>query len=198
MQKLICGIDEAGRGTLCGSLFVAGVACSPETATLLKNQGIKDSKTLTKDARATLSTLIQNTPKLFFTIIEKTAAQIDSKGLSLCLKESILSIIESLSPHAQDFYLDGNTTFHLRPTPPITLSCLIKGDSLMPQISAASILAKHAKDQEMTRLHSLYPDYDFINHAGYGTKAHLEKLASLGLTPHHRRSFKLKPPRSLF
>lgn len=193
---MICGIDEAGRGSLCGSLFVAAVACKEETANYLKENGIKDSKKLSKNARANLYYLMQNTPEVLFLIIEKTAQEIDSKGLSICLKESLLEIINTLSPKITKFYFDGNSVFHITPTPPIILQSIIKGDSKMTQISAASVMAKYAKDREMEKLHQMYPAYNLLSNAGYGTKDHLKKIALLGQTPHHRKSFVIKSHQS--
>lgn len=186
------GIDEAGRGCLCGSLFVAGVACDQSTADYLLTHGVKDSKTTSKSKRKQLFHLITTTPNLFYHIVEKNPHQIDTKGLSLCLKESIQEIMDFLKCHSHNFLFDGNTTFHIKPAQNINLTSIIKGDSKIPQIAAASILAKYSKDKEMEELHTKYPNYDFISHSGYGTKKHLEKIELLGYTPYHRRSFIIK------
>ncbi|WP_104697917.1 MULTISPECIES: ribonuclease HII [unclassified Helicobacter] len=189
---MICGIDEAGRGSLCGSLFVSGVGCDEKTALLLQENGIKDSKKLSKDARYKMSSIIQNTPNLVFITIEKNAKEIDSKGLSLCLKESIIEIIQAFQTKITNFYLDGNTTFGIKLPDSLKLISIIQGDNKIPQISAASILAKNAKDKEMEKLHQNYPEYNFIQNAGYGTKSHLDRIQKLGYTPYHRKSFVIK------
>lgn len=189
---MICGIDEAGRGSLCGSLFVSGVGCDDKTAALLQEQGIKDSKLLTRDARYKLASLIQNTPNLIFMVVEKSSKEIDSKGLSLCLRESILEIVQTFQTQLKNFYLDGNTTFGIKLADPLKLTSIIQGDKKVPQISAASILAKNAKDCEMEKLHQIYPEYDFLKNSGYGTKSHLDKIQKLGKTPYHRESFMIK------
>ncbi|MCE3037712.1 ribonuclease HII [Helicobacter anatolicus] len=189
---MICGIDEAGRGCLCGSLFVAGVVCNDKNALFLKNHGVRDSKTTTKSQRQKLFALITNTKGIFFHVVEKTSNQIDQKSLSACLKESIQEICIKLTPYSKNFLLDGNTTFHSIPPKNSSLQCIIKGDNKITQIAAASILAKYFKDLEMQKLHVLYPDYHFIQHSGYGTKKHLEKIKTLGYTPYHRKSFIIK------
>lgn len=189
---MICGIDEAGRGSLCGSLFVCGVACDDHMADFLKNSGIKDSKMLSRNTRTQLSSIIQNSSNIFFIIVEKNVQEIDTKGLGKCLKESIIEIIQKLQHLVKDFYIDGNTIFNIQPEASINLKSIIQGDSKIPQISAASILAKHAKDKEMEKLNQIYPAYNLINNSGYATKEHLDKIAILGQTPHHRKSFVIK------
>lgn len=173
----ICGIDEAGRGTLAGSLFVAGVVLEIEI------EGLRDSKKLSKKNRFRLyDEIVQNAS---FHIVESSAQKVDSLGLGICLKESILEICAQVS--ADSYIMDGNTPFGVQ-----GVETLIGGDSLLPCISAASILAKASKDREMERLDRLHPEYGFAKHCGYGTKAHLEAILHLGYSPFHRQSFKLK------
>ena len=190
---MICGIDEAGRGSLCGSLFVSGVICDEEVAWQLKSIGIKDSKKLSKTNRFKLESIITSTQNLESIIIQKSAKEIDSKGISACMKEAILEIVTYFKPKCEQFYIDGNTCFGITLDAPHKLESIIKGDDLIPQISCASILAKCAKDRQMQELDSIYPQYDFKNNAGYGTKSHIEAICEYGLTSHHRKSFKIKP-----
>lgn len=186
---MICGIDEAGRGCLCGSLFIAGLASEEDCATWLRKIGVKDSKKLSKSKRFELAELIKNASSLHFHIVEKTAFEVDTKGLSLCLKEGIEEIISEMLPYAQEFYIDGNTLFGLRNTQEYILQAIIKGDDKIPQISGASILAKTAKDDEMNKLDILYPQYGLKSNAGYGTQAHLNAIKEFGLTKLHRKTF---------
>lgn len=186
---MICGIDEAGRGCLCGSLFIAGLASEEDCATWLRKIGVKDSKKLSKSKRFELAELIRNASNLHFHIVEKTAFEVDTKGLSLCLKEGVEEIISEILPYAQEFYIDGNTLFGLRNTQEYILQAIIKGDDKIPQISGASILAKTAKDNEMNKLDILYPLYGLKSNAGYGTQVHLNAIKEFGLTKLHRKTF---------
>lgn len=186
---MVCGIDEAGRGSLCGSLFIAGLASDEEGDVWLKQIGVKDSKKLSKPKRFKLADLILNTSSLYFYIVEKTALEIDTKGLSLCLKEGIEEIITHILPYTKEFCIDGNTLFGLKSTQQYVLNAIVKGDDKISQISGASILAKTAKDTQMNELDVLYPQYSFKSNAGYGTQKHLNAIKEFGLTKLHRKTF---------
>lgn len=177
----VCGIDEAGRGCIAGSLFVCGVVLESPIQSLLER--IKDSKKLSQSVRDSLSVEIQSCAR--FHIVQKTSKQIDEKGLSVCIKESLLEILSSLN--APFYVFDGNCAFGIP-----HLKTLVKGDSKLHTISAASILAKSVKDSEMLALHKEFPQYDFAHNKGYGTKAHLEKIQKCGFCPVHRQSYRLK------
>lgn len=177
----ICGIDEAGRGCVAGSLFVCGVVLESPNQSLLER--IKDSKKLSQSVRDSLSVEIQSCAR--FHIVQKTSKQIDTKGLSACIKESLLEILSSLN--APLYVFDGNCAFGIP-----HLKTLIKGDSKLHTISAASILAKSAKDSEMLALDKEFPQYDFAHNKGYGTKAHLESIQKYGFCAVHRQSYHLK------
>ncbi|PAF47303.1 hypothetical protein BKH46_04260 [Helicobacter sp. 12S02634-8] len=191
---MICGVDEAGRGSLCGSMFIAGVACREVEAMWLCSIGVKDSKKLSRTKRFALAQKLSENTNIHTHIVEKTCTQIDERGLSICLKEAISEIIEHLRVWSDDFYVDGNTLFGLQGGSDYRLSPIIKGDDKIPQIAAASILAKTAKDTQMLALDSLYPQYGFKNNIGYGSREHLKTLALYGYTPHHRKSFTIKNP----
>ncbi len=178
----ICGIDEAGRGCVGGSLFVCGVILGESFPKNLLNQ-LQDSKKLSPQIRNTLAPQIKQHTQ--FHLVSKTAQEIDTKGLSLCLKESLQEILTHLK--APYYLFDGNCNFGIP-----TLQTLIKGDSKVSAISAASILAKHAKDKESLKLDSLYPQYGFKSHKGYGTQAHIKAILEFGYCKEHRKSYHLK------
>ncbi len=182
LDSIICGIDEAGRGCIAGSLFVCGVVLSQNIPLALKVQ-LKDSKSLSESKRNILAPLIQQFSDFY--LVKKTHQEIDDKGLSLCLKEALKEILQNLE--ASQYIFDGNCTFGVD-----LLQTLIKGDSKLSCISAASIVAKNAKDKEMRDLDTLYPQYSFKKNKGYGSKAHLKAIKDYGYCAIHRKSFKLK------
>lgn len=212
-MDLICGIDEAGRGCIAGSLFVAGVVCERGASEALFALGVADSKKLTRAKRFALeSTLLalesttnlepilqprQPRVKIAHFIVQKSAAQIDELGLSTLLAQALEEIMAHFAPICQHFVFDGNSTFGARVGAGITLETLVKGDSLLAPIACASIFAKCAKDAESAELDRIYPHYGLAKHAGYGTKAHYDAIARYGLTPIHRASFIAPKPKKL-
>ena len=179
---MLCGIDEAGRGPIAGPLVVAGV--------ILKNEikGLNDSKILSEKKREKL--FIEIKEDSFYHIVFTSAKIIDEKGLSACLKASIEEIMQNLKKHCDEFLMDGNTSFGIQ-----DLKHKIKADASVPEVSAASILAKVSRDRYMCEIaskNSDYAKYDFEKHKGYGTKAHVEKIKTFGRCQEHRYSFKLK------
>ncbi|WP_104748198.1 ribonuclease HII [Helicobacter cetorum] len=191
------GIDEAGRGCLAGSLFVAGVVCDEKIALEFIEMGVKDSKKLTQKKRFVLEDKIKSCDDVKFYIATKSVDEIDAWGLGACLKLAIQEILENLSPYTKNIYIDGNTTFGLNQKYS-NLNAIIKGDDKIIQISMASILAKTSKDREMLDLHALYPQYGWNKNCGYGTKKHMDMIRQYGITPFHRKSFTLKSSPSLF
>ncbi|WQZ78297.1 ribonuclease HII [Helicobacter pylori] len=185
------GIDEAGRGCLAGSLFVAGVVCSEKTALEFLEMGLKDSKKLSPKKRFFLENKIKTHGEVGFFVIKKSAEAIDSLGLGVCLKLAIEEILENGCPLADEIKIDGNTAFGLNKRYP-HIQTIIKGDETIAQIAMASVLAKAAKDREMLELHALFKEYGWDKNCGYGTKQHIEAMIKLGATPFHRRSFTLK------
>ena len=178
MEKL-CGIDEAGRGPIAGPLVVSGVI-------LLKNiVGLNDSKVLSEKKREKLFDEIKEKSK--YHIVFTSAKIIDEKGLSFCLKNSITEIMANLKDYCNEFLMDGNTNFGIS-----NLSYKIKADASIPQVSAASILAKVSRDRYMNEIAFLYSNYNFEKHKGYGTKAHVEAIKKYGRSDEHRFTFKLK------
>lgn len=173
----LCGIDEAGRGPLAGPLVMAGVIL--HTPIL----GLNDSKKLSEQKREALFELIIDTST--YKIVRFTAQEIDELGLSTCLKMGLEGILSSLD--ADDFLFDGNSKFGVS-----GLRTLVKADTLIPEVSAASILAKVTRDREMIELDPLYPHYGFAQHKGYGTAVHVEAIRQYGHCEIHRKTFKLK------
>ena len=176
---MLCGIDEAGRGPIAGPLVVAGAILIDEIV------GLNDSKVLSEKKREKLFEEI--TKKTKHHIVFTDAKTIDEKGLSYCLKNSILEIMEKLKKDCNEFLMDGNTTFGIS-----SLNCMIKADASVPQVSAASILAKVSRDRYMLDISKDFPNYDFDKHKGYGTKAHIDAVKKFGRSSEHRYSFKLK------
>ena len=188
-NNALCGIDEAGRGCVGGSLFVSGVILDENIPPKLL-ESLKDSKKLTQKKRDCLAPKIK-AHSCFF-IVEKSAKEIDEIGLSKAIKDSLLEIMGKLK--AEIYLFDGNCNYGIS-----SLQTLIKGDSKVPSISAASILSKSAKDSQMEALHEIYPQYNFAKNKGYVTKEHLESIQKYGLCKEHRKSYRLKAlQKSLF
>ncbi len=173
----LCGIDEAGRGPLAGDLVMAGVILKEEIA------GLMDSKVLTEKKREALYPLIiENT---LYHIVSFSPKQIDEDGLSSCLGKGLEEIMQKLK--AEVYLFDGNQTFGV-----LGVSTMVKADAKVPEVSAASILAKVTHDRAIVKASKLYPNYGFEKHKGYGTKAHVEAIQEHGYCDVHRRSFKIK------
>ncbi len=188
---MVLGIDEAGRGCLAGSLFVAGVVCSEKTALEFLSMGLKDSKKLSKKKRFFLEDKIKTHGEVKFWVVKKSANEIDHLGLGACLKLAIQEILENFSASSHAIKIDGNTAFGLNKRYP-NIETIIKGDEKIAQIAMASVLAKAFKDREMLELHALFKEYGWDKNCGYGTKQHIEAIIKLGATPFHRHSFTLK------
>ena len=177
------GCDEAGRGCLAGSVYAAAVVLPPDYTHPLLN----DSKQLTDTRRRALRTDIER-DALAWAIGTATAAEIDEINI---LRASILAMhraLDGLSLRPDFIIVDGNRFTPYGQTPHATV---VKGDARYLSIAAASILAKTYRDDEMHRLAALYPGYGWERNAGYPTAAHREAIARLGVTPFHRRTFKL-------
>ncbi|GAA8081403.1 ribonuclease HII [Helicobacter pylori] len=185
------GIDEAGRGCLAGSLFVAGVVCSEKTAAEFLSMGLKDSKKLSPKKRFFLEDKIKTHDEVGFCVVQKSANEIDRLGLGVCLKLAVQEILEKDCSLANGIKIDGNTAFGLNKQY-LNIQTIIKGDEKVAQIAMASVLAKAFKDREMLELHALFKEYGWDKNCGYGTKQHIEAINKLGTTPFHRRSFTLK------
>jgi len=173
----LCGIDEAGRGPLAGSLVMAGVVLTGEV------EGLMDSKKLTEKKREALYPLIVENSR--YHIVSFSAEQVDKMGISKCLHAGLLSIQKYLQE--VDYLFDGNNTFGVS-----NITTMVKADDKVAEVSAASILAKVTRDREIIAFAKEYPEYGFEKHKGYGTKAHMEALAKYDRCPVHRKTFRVK------
>lgn len=175
------GCDEAGRGSLAGSVFAAAVILDPAHPI----EGLNDSKQLTPRQRDALRLEIKTKAKAF-AIGTASAEEVDSINI---LNASFLAMhraIEQLSIVPSRLLIDGN---RFTPYKAIPFHCFVKGDALFQSIAAASILAKTYRDDYMLQLHKEYPQYDWNHNKGYPTKKHIEALKKYGLSPFHRKSF---------
>ena len=177
MNENILGIDEAGRGPLAGPLVVAGVVFNE------KVDGLNDSKKLSKKRREELYELIVKKSSYHIAVVMHD--EIDSMGLALALRKGIGEVLEALPNYKT--IMDGNSKFGFHQLIPI-----VKADATVPEVSAASILAKVTRDRWMDEHAPFYPHYDFLSHNGYGTQKHRDEIAKFGLCPIHRKSFTLK------
>ena len=178
--SLLCGVDEAGRGPLAGAVFAAAVVLDPARAI----RGLADSKVLAEAVREKLAERIKSR-SIAWAIASASVEEIDSINI---LRASLLAMrraVEALGMEPEEVCVDG---LH---TPDIAFKCraIVRGDSLVRAISAASILAKTARDAEMALLDLRYPGYGFASHKGYSTPQHLAALKMLGPCEIHRRSF---------
>jgi ribonuclease HII len=177
---IICGVDEAGRGPLAGAVYAAAVILDPARHIA----GLADSKTLCEKKRDHLTIQIKQYA-LAWAIASSSVEEIDQINI---LQASLLAMkraIEALNTVPHRVLVDG---LHC-PKISIPAEAIVKGDSKIQAIAAASILAKTARDAEMRRLHELHPQYDFARHKGYPTPDHLLRLAEHGVSPVHRRSY---------
>ncbi len=179
-KELICGVDEAGRGPLAGPVFAAAVILDPRRPIA----GLRDSKKLSESRRDALAEIIRR-DALAWSIAYCTAAEIDELNILNATMLAMRKAIEGLSVQPTLALIDGNRC----PTSAVRSEAIVKGDDKVAEISAASILAKTARDAVLQALHQQYPDYAFDRHKGYPTALHLERLWLHGVTPEHRRSY---------
>ena len=184
MRYLLCGIDEAGRGPLAGAVYAAAVILNPESPII----GLADSKKLSESKRDALAIQIK-AHALAWGIASVSAQEIDEINILqaslLAMQRAYQAMIDQFGIHASLIQVDGNRS------PKFDLPCeaIVKGDSKVAEISAASILAKTARDASLLVLDAQYPEYGFAQHKGYPTALHMQRLAQYGVTPEHRRSY---------
>ncbi|EAR63054.1 ribonuclease HII [Neptuniibacter caesariensis] len=184
--KLIAGVDEVGRGPLVGNVVAAAVILDPNKPI----EGLADSKKLTAKRREALYHEIKD-KALAWCVASASPEEIDQINILHASMLAMKRAVEGLPLKAEFVYVDGNRSPDLEcPSEPV-----VKGDSKIPEISAASILAKVDRDREMEELDKTYPQYGFAKHKGYPTAAHFAALKEHGPLLEHRRSF--KPVREL-
>ncbi|MFN5099738.1 MAG: ribonuclease HII [Burkholderiaceae bacterium] len=178
--EVICGVDEAGRGPLAGPVFAAAVILDPAKPIA----GLRDSKKLSPIRRDELALIIQR-DALAWSIAQCSAAEIDALNILQATMLAMRRAIEGLSVAPTLALIDGNRC----PVAAIRTEAIVKGDDKVIEISAASILAKTARDALLLEMHARYPQYAFDQHKGYPTALHLARLKEHGVTPEHRRSY---------
>lgn len=177
---LVAGVDEAGRGPLAGPVTAAAVILDPERPIA----GLADSKVLSAQQRARLADIVRAQAHAF-ALGWASVEEIDTLNI---LQASLLAMARAVAalPVQPDHVLvDGNQ----RPKLPCSVEAVVRGDSTVAAISAASILAKVERDAFMLRLDTEFPDYGFARHKGYPSPLHIDRLRALGPSPWHRRSF---------
>lgn len=178
---LVAGVDEVGRGPLVGDVVTAAVILDPARPIA----GLNDSKTLSDKKRQLLAPLIRE-QALAWAIGRCSPAEIDELNILQATMLAMSRAVAALSIQPGFVFIDGNRC----PQLPMPSQAVVKGDSRVAEISAASILAKVVRDQEMLELDARYPEYGFAQHKGYPTKAHFAALAEHGVLAEYRRSFK--------
>ncbi len=180
----ICGVDEAGRGPLVGSVVAGAVVLDPSRPIL----GLKDSKKLSPTKREYLYAEIMQKAKAWG-IGQASSIEIDELNIlqatMVAMRRAVEDLANRLGEWPSKALIDGNRC----PQLPITSEAIIQGDAKEPVISAASIIAKVIRDQQMQDLHLRHPQYGFNQHMGYPTEVHIQALRQYGPCVEHRRSF---------
>ena len=178
---LICGVDEAGRGPLAGPVYAAAVILDPAR----RVNGLADSKVLAAERREILAARIKERA-IAWAVASASVEEIDRINIFQASMLAMRRAVQALAVRPHEAWIDGNAC-------PQELGCAarayVDGDAKHKPISAASILAKTARDAEMAALHERHPRYGFDRHKGYATAEHLEALGRFGPCEHHRRSF---------
>jgi ribonuclease HII len=184
-NDLVAGVDEAGRGPLAGPVVAAAVILHPER----RIAGLCDSKKLTAVRRETLETVIKS-DALCWSVAWSDRAEIDALNILAATMLAMRRAILGLAVAPRSVQVDGNRLPDLRfRDGPIDGLAIVGGDARVESISAASIVAKTARDRLMLALHARYPDYEFARHKGYPTELHRARLREYGPCPEHRLSF---------
>ena len=178
--RLLCGVDEAGRGPLAGPVCAAAVILPRG----LEIEGLNDSKKLTEKKREELYSVICK-EALSFGIAFATVEEIEERNILGATFLAMNRALEQLDPQPELALIDGNRNTGIL----VPSRCVVKGDAKCADIAAASILAKVTRDRYMLEQAKLYPEYRFEQHKGYGTKLHYEALREYGPSPIHRMSF---------
>ncbi len=178
--SFVCGVDEAGRGPLCGPVVAAAVIL-PQG---LYIEGLNDSKKLSEKKREKLFDVICQSA-IAYSIAESSVAEINQTNILEATLAAMRKAILTLPVRADYALIDGNISRDF----PIPAQAVVHGDAVSPSIAAASILAKVTRDRMCLTLDQQYPQYGIIRHKGYGTKEHMEALRMYGPSPIHRTKF---------
>lgn len=178
--NLVCGVDEAGRGPLCGPVVAAAVILPKDTYI----EGVNDSKKLSEKKREKLYEDIQNTAIAVGVGISDVNV-IENVNILNATKLAMVQAINNLQITPDYVIVDGNQKIDIT----IPLDTVIKGDAKSESIACASIIAKVTRDRILLKYDKVYPEYGFSKHKGYGTKLHIEAIKKYGITPIHRPSF---------
>jgi len=178
---LIAGVDEVGRGCICYDVVVAAVILNPKQPI----NGLCDSKVISAKRREELAKLIKS-KALAYSIVHIDSNTIDKINILQATLLGMKRAVEQLSIIPEKVLVDGNKTPDIK----LPVEAIVKGDSLIPAISAASILAKVDRDNAMLQLHQQYPQYSFDKHKGYPTKLHLQLIKEFGIKEFYRKSYK--------
>jgi ribonuclease HII len=178
--RLICGVDEAGRGPIAGPVFAAAVLLDPSRSI----DGLKDSKLLAPRRREALAERIRRDAQAW-AVASASVEEIDRLNILQATLLAMQRAVRTLRVPPEEAWVDGDRC----PALACRVRAVVGGDRSVPQISAASILAKTARDAEMLRLHAQFPVYALDRHKGYPTPEHLSLLARHGASAIHRRSF---------
>ncbi|MFZ6744510.1 ribonuclease HII [Undibacterium sp. JH2W] len=179
-NEVICGVDEAGRGPLAGPVMAAAVILDPNRPIA----GLRDSKKLSEAKRELLAVEIKE-HALAWCIAECSEQEIDELNILQATMLAMRRAVEGLAVQPTLALIDGNRC----PVMSIASEAIVKGDDKVAAISAASILAKTARDHVLMQLHETYPQYALDQHKGYPTALHLERLREHGVSPIHRKSY---------
>jgi ribonuclease HII len=177
---LVAGVDEAGRGPLAGPVVAAAVILDPLKPII----GLADSKMLSEHQRDSLAKLIKANA-LSWSVGLASVAEIDGLNILQATLLAMQRAVQDLPTQPRQVLVDGNRV----PTLAMPAQAIVKGDSTVPAISAASIIAKVTRDSMMLDYHQHYPQFSFHQHKGYGTRQHLAELAQFGISPIHRKTF---------
>ena len=179
--KTVAGVDEAGRGPLAGEVYAAAVILNPDDSI----DGLRDSKKLSPQRRSDLSIQIKRRA-LAWSISFASVEEIDELNILNATLLAMKRAVKGLNVSPEIALVDGNRAPSLKE---IEVFTIIKGDQKEACISAASIIAKVARDERLIALDHMYPNWGFKRHKGYGTKIHIEAIRRYGVTPLHRKSF---------
>ncbi|MGH2487326.1 MAG: ribonuclease HII [Ktedonobacterales bacterium] len=187
-RPLVCGLDEVGRGALAGPLVAAAVILPDDFPALLGPlmRFLRDSKTVPAARRDELASVIHAHALAVETVVI-AVDQINARGIGWANREAFRRLIARIA--ADEYIVDGRMRPPAHKERAARVRCLVRADATVPEVSAASIVAKSRRDAIMRTLHSDYPDFGWGQNVGYGTRAHIAALHTHGPSPHHRSVF---------